>query len=318
VTEPDAPPTEASGPETPAAGPEPGESWGPTAVGAAADGASAARCPGCDAPAPGDGEECPACGAALSQRVLAERPEDSPLPPFKARAVGVLAAPLRTFGRHHAGWGWALPWLVVALAGVVYGALHLGLVDVGALAEQEFERALEEMPASQREALGDALETSRRWGVFQAKVGLIGGPPLSTLLGVLFAGGLVFAISVVLGDGKADLMRSISVAAYASLVNVVGYGALAVGVLLGNPAPQTSLKHLVDPLQAPATAALLSRLDPIVLYYYVVLAAGLTASCGLRRRRAVAVAAGLYGLASLALIGMGALQAVSQGMGGGW
>ena len=71
-----------------------------------------------------------------------------------------------------------------------------------------------------------------------------------------------------------------------------------------NPA---GLAALADPVGQPLLTAALSRLSPAVLYYYVLLAAGLAGSCGLRRGRALALSGGLYAGVSALLIGLGAL-----------
>lgn len=247
--------------------------------------------------------------------------EDVAVPPLLERVEGVLGAPFETLRRHDATWGWVGPWLVVALAGLLFGLVYLARVDVDAVRAAEQERAFDRMPAATRRSMEQpevqsTMETVGKFMGFMTRVGLVLGPPLLGLVGVVVAGGLVFVVALVhrKQGARADLARSISLASHVALANLVSTAACTVGALSGNPRPTAGLAALVDPFDRPALAALLGRLDPGTVLYYVLLVAGLVGSIQLPRRRAlvVALAAWLAGT----LFAVGAASA-AMSMGGG-
>jgi len=233
---------------------------------------------------------------------------------FWARVVAVLLAPFAAFERHDLSWGWWQPWLLVAALGVLVGGVSLARIDHEAWQTKQFERQLDQMSPTQRKQMekpevAEMLAKGRRFGIFFTKAGLILGPPLLGLVGLVLVAGLLFLAARFLGETKEpfEVATALSVAGYVSLANVLAYAGEGFGYLLGNPQPSVSLAALADPVGQPLLTAALSRLSPAVLYYYVLLAAGLAGSCGLRRGRALALSGGLYAGVSALLIGLGAL-----------
>lgn len=253
-------------------------------------------------------------------------PDDpGPVPPLGERVRGVLLDPRATFARHDAAWGWSGPFVLVALAGVLFGLVFMARVDITAVQRAASERAFEKMDAATRRRMDDPkvkeiVETSQRFTAFGTKVWLVVGPPVSGLVGMLVAGGLCFGAAYVLrlrhvSAPRPDLMRAISLAAHVSLVNLIGLGAQTLGALTGNPGPTTSAAHLVDMFDHPVLAAGLGRVDPVVLLYYVVLAAGLERSLRFPRPLALGLAAGAYVGVSLLAVVVAAGSAAMQSMG---
>ncbi|MCO5170832.1 MAG: hypothetical protein M9894_31270 [Planctomycetes bacterium] len=254
------------------------------------------------------------------------QPLDAGLPPLAERIRGVLLEPGATFARHDPSWGWIGPWLVVALAGVLYGLVVLARIDVVAVQRAEAERAMEQLdPATRRRIESDPktqeiLETTQRFMAFAGKVGLIVGPPVTGLGGLLVGGMLCFGASALLarrrpGAPRPDLTRCLSLAAHVSLVELVGVAARTIGALGGNHAPSTSAVNLVDAITQPVAAAALSRLDPVTLLYWAVLAAGLHGSLGLPRRASLGLAAGGYAAVSLGAVAIAGLGALASKLG---
>lgn len=246
---------------------------------------------------------------ARKERDLSDAPKG-----FWARAQAVLLAPFAAFERHDSSWGWWQPWLLVAALGVLVGGISLARIDHEAWQTKQFERQLDQMSPTQRKQMekpevAEMLAKGRRFGIFFTKAALILGPPLFGLIGLVLAAGLLFLVARFLGDSKEpfEVATALSVAGYLSLANVISYLGEGFGYLLGNPQPSASLAALADPVGQPLLSAGLSRLSPAVLYYYVLLAAGLAGACGLRRGRALAVSGGLYAGVSAALIGVAAL-----------
>jgi hypothetical protein len=251
------------------------------------------------------------------------RPDDdeAAVPPLLERVEGVLGAPFETLRRHDATWGWVGPWLVVAVAGLLFGLVYLARVDVDALREAEQERAFDRMPAATRRSVEqpevqETMKTVGKFMGFMTRVGLVLGPPILGLAGMVFAGGLVFVVALVhqKQGAKVDLARSISLAAHVGLANLVATVAGTVGALSGNPRPTASLAAFVDPFDKPAVAALLGRLDPSTVLYYVLLIAGLVGSIGLARRRALVVAFAAWLVGTLFAVGA---ATAAMSMGGG-
>lgn len=236
--------------------------------------------------------------------------DPGPVPPLVERVRGVLLEPRATFARHDAAWGWAGPFALVALAGVLFGLVYMARVDVAAFQRAARERAFEQLDPVARRRMDDPqvkeqVEKFGRLSAFGTKVWCVVGPPVSGLGGVLICGGLCFGAATLVhrrhpSAPRPDLMRSISLAAHVSLVNLVGLGALTLGALTANPQPTTSAANLVDPFTHPLVATVLGRVDPVALLYYVVLAAGLEASLRFPRQLAVSLAGGAF-LATTAL-----------------
>jgi hypothetical protein len=249
----------------------------------------------------------------------------APLVGFKERALAVLFLPERAFGDHDATWGWAKPWLLVAAVGVLIGAFTLLWVDLGAVLQGQAELAMDQMPSQQRKmiegnpAAKAMTEKMVKYQVFFAKVRAMAGPPISGLGGLLFAGGFLFLITrFVRGpDTPTDLFRCISLAAYVSLVNALGFVAVGVGVLTGNAMPSTGPAGLASPVSQAVLYTALERLDPFVIYYYVLLAVGLHASLKLSKKQALQVSVGAYATCSAILIGLAATGTALQGLGMG-
>lgn len=256
-----------------------------------------------------------AAPAEEAPREADDVPSLPPIPPLLERLLGVLVAPWRFLGLHHGGWGWAAPWLVVSCLGILAGVATVANGQLGPLVEHQMERQLAskraELEAKGIEIPPEAQEFQVKLGVFAAKIGSVVGPPLGSLWTMLVFGCVVFLGALVFGDPqRAGVMRSISLAAWCGLAQGVGYVAQTLASIAGSPAPATSLLHVVDQVEHPLVATLLSRLDPITLYYYGLLALGMHRSCGLTARASGSYVGGCFAVISL-------LQLALARLGGG-
>lgn len=229
------------------------------------------------------------------------------------RVFGVLLAPFQAFSGHDASWGWGKPWAIVAFAGLVVGVIFLARIDADAFQHWAWEKSQANMSKEQRAQLeqpevAEMMAKGRRVQSFLMKAGALAGPPLIGLVGILFAGFWLYLVANFLAKEPPDPMRCFSVAAYASLANLVDLAGAGAGVLMANPMPRPNLSALVsDPMTQPLLSASLERIGPGLFLYYLLLTAGLERSLGLTRRRAVLVTVGVYLLVSLLAISMGAL-----------
>lgn len=241
---------------------------------------------------------------------------------FSARVWAVLLSPFAAFAAHDPTWGWARPWALVALVGILAGSLGLMRTDSAAVDTWAWERALNQMGPAQRKQVenpetAEQIAKFRRLQGFFGKVAAVAGPPLLGLGGLVFMGGLLFVIGKVWSPEAPDPLRCFSLAAFVGLANLIDSLGAALGGLLSNPIPRPNLSALVDPFSQPLLSAGLSRLGPGLLLYYVLLAAALQGGLLLSRKRAIAVSGLLYLLASLVLIAFGALGALGQAQQGG-
>jgi hypothetical protein len=245
--------------------------------------------------------------------LAAEAEAIPPVPPLLERLLGVILAPFETFRLHHGAWGWAAPWLIVSALGVLAGVATVANGQLEGIVERQVERQQEELERRGIEINAEGLEFQRKLGIFFAKVGSMVGPPLGLLWSMFMFGTVAFVAVLVWGEPEAvDLMRCLSLAAWCSLGRGVGYVALTLAASAGSPMPATSLVHAVDGQSSPLLSALLGRVDPVVIYYYVLFAVGLRGSCRLSARNGAFVAGGCYLGVSLLQLGMG-LMAMSKG-----
>jgi hypothetical protein len=230
-------------------------------------------------------------------------------PPLKERALGILTEPVKTFSKLEPAWGLLGPWAAVAVAGILYAIVAMAQVDFAGLADKRAAYELTLLSDQQRRAVAQVEQTLNpgKLGSVMARLGLVLGPTVGTILAIVVVGLLLFGAAALLG-GKKDLLRSIVVAAHAKLIAVLSYAILLVALVLGNPAPTTSLKNAVDEAAQPLQAAILSIFDPIALWHTLLLGIGLAVALGMKRTRAAVVAAALHVIPWLAGLGFAALS----------
>jgi len=225
-----------------------------------------------------------------------------------SRWVRVLGSPRAAFAAHDAKqWGWLLPLVLVFVLSLAAG----GASVAGGSIEHNMELVEAQLesqgtPEQQRE---QALKITR---AMQYAGPLVVAPLFSVLWAVAVAGVcLVLGLVLQPGGEAVAFGRALSVSSHASLVLCVGLMASIVGSLSGNPMPSTSPAHLAS--VGSAGSAFLSRLDPVLILYYLVLSAGMQVSLGFSRVVSRLFCWGLYFSAS-ALVVLGALM--GQMMGG--
>jgi len=236
------------------------------------------------------------------------------VPSIGRRLSGVLCEPVATFRALDPAWGLLAPWLVIAGAGLVFGAVHFAQVDTKHLTEQMMAHQQSFLSDQTRRAMAQAEQSMNlgKWGALMTNLGLVAGPTVLSVLAIVTVGLFLFAGSKVLG-GRNDLLRAIVVAAHAKLVAVAGYGVTTVALVLGNPAPDTSLKNVVDEVANPIGAALLGFLDPIAIWHTVLLGIGLSLSLGVKRNRAAAYVIALHVIIRLPGVAAAALSLLQRG-----
>lgn len=245
-----------------------------------------------------------------------------PLAPTPAPAVlDVLRAPFGALAGVRAEHGWARPWLIVAVAGVLYGVLYLARFDLAAIQAAQSARGLDRLPAAQRKELErpevkEIMEKAARATALGTKAWLVLGPPVAGLARIGFTAAFVLAICALLrGRGAIVEPRlAAAVAAHAGLVDLVGLAARAVAAAAGQYAPLTSLGNLADPADQPVAFAALACVDPVALCGWLAVAGGLAGACRVPRRMALALAACGWAAVSALAVAMGAFAQLAQGL----
>lgn len=231
-----------------------------------------------------------------------------PLPPLTERVWRVLTSPGAAFAEHDGRWGWAGPWAVTALIALLLAVGVFARIDLDERVKRRWERMSSSPKAAQLQNLAeDQRDQAARMVAFIEKAKWVVAP-LGSLASIVLWGAVAFGACSFLGPRKADLLRCLSVSAYASLAGAVADAAQFVAVVLGRAPVGTGPAALVDDLGNPALSTALTRLDPALLFGYALLAIGLHRSCGLGRRQAWGVCGGAWLLLSLILAGMAGMQ----------
>lgn len=267
------------------------------------------------APPPSEDSLAPAAGPAHPP---AKEAVSTLLRSFSDRAWGVLLAPFQTFRHHDPSWGWGQAWGFVALVGILVGILGLVRVDHERVGNWTWERATANMNKAQRAQVdnpevAEMMAKSRRVQAFLGKLSSVLGPPLLGLIGLVFGAAFLYVVSMVFSKEPPDPIRCLSVAAFVSLANLIDLCGSGMANLLANALPRPNLSAFVDPFTQPLLTAVLGRLSPGLMAYYLLLTAGLEGSLGLTRRRAIAVSVVTFLVVTLIMVGLGGLSKLQQG-----
>jgi len=255
-----------------------------------------------DAAAPGLDAEAPDRGA------LPPLEPEAPVPPLRDRVWEVLARPRAAFARHDGRWGVLGPWAVVAAVSLVLAVGVFARVDLDARIKAGWERVSSSERAGMRGLTDDQRDQAARVVAFFEKAKWVLAP-LGALASLVLWGLVAFGACHLLSPRRPDLLRCLSVSAYSGLAGAVGDAAQLAAVLLGRAPDGTGPATLVDPLGSPHLHSALARLDPALLFGYGLFAIGLTASCGLERRRAYGLCGAVWLVLSAAAVGLAAAGA---------
>jgi hypothetical protein len=209
----------------------------------------------------------------------------------------VLLAPRRVFSRVEdvPAYGWSLVVLLAAVTLLGYATVETGLIDreVGRRVEQGIaDLEKQQFDVVERSALSKMIEEKREEGEFlrlMARVQHVVARPVWTLASVLLLSSL-FYVLVALGGKKPEWHTLITIGVFASFVDVVG-GAVRLAFMLHfrTLTADTSLAPLARLMlpdgEASASAVLsgaLSAVDPFRIWFWVVVAVGLTVTSQLR------------------------------------
>jgi hypothetical protein len=229
-------------------------------------------------------------------------------------ALMVFAAPRALFNRVEdtGAYGWALVTLLGLVVLIGYAKVQSGLID--RVVDQETEKELARMEESQanlvdRIQLRDNMESVRKAAVFQKTITRLGAVvlmPVYVLASFMLIASLLYAM-VALTGRKPEYHTLMSICVYAGFISLAAL-ALQLGMMLYYRTTEvdTSLRAIAALWPGVKwLGPVLSGIDPFRLWYWILVAVGLTVTQQLSRRMAV-VTCTLFCLAGIGIhIGMG-------------
>jgi hypothetical protein len=229
-------------------------------------------------------------------------------------ALLVYTAPRTLFSRVEdtGAYGWALVTLIGLVMLIGYAEVQTGLID--RVVDQRTEQALASLEASQadlvdRIELRERMETVRKAGDFNkllARLGVVVFDPAFMLASFLVIASVLYAL-VALTGRKPEYHTLMSICVYSGFIVLVGYIVrLAMVICYRTTQVDTSLGMLV----APGQPTPLSAVDPFRIWFWVLVAIGLTVTRQLSRRMAIVSCA----VMGLVVIGVRAAMAYSLKM----
>lgn len=256
--------------------------------------------------------------------------------PVASRRIGLIDVPLallspkRVFARVEdvPAYGWSLVVLLLSVTLIGFAEVQTGLIDrkVARHVEQGIAQLeKQQYDVVERSALTKMIEEKRKEGEFlhlMERVRVIVANPIGTLASVLLLSAFFYAL-VALGGRKPEWHTLLTILVFAGFVDVIS-GVVRLGFMLRFRTLdiETSLASLARMMPidgegaAQATAAvtgLLSAADPFRIWFWVVVATGLTVTSQLRGWKAWAgctlcwiTAAAIRTLVSVASVGPGA------------
>jgi len=248
---------------------------------------------------------------AVANRML--RPVSGPL--GVRHALLVYVAPRSLFNRveDNGAYGLALLTLIGLVMLIGYAKVQTGLVDRDV--DLVTEKKLAELEQNQknlvdRVALKEAMEGVRKEAVFGktiTRLGVIVLQPIYLLGSFLLIASILYAM-VALTGRKPEYHTLMSICVYAGFIELTGY---VVELLMMLYYRSTEVGTTLAPLGTGVMSKVLSGVDPFRIWYWVLVAIGLSVTQQLSRRMAIACST------VMCLLGMGVYAGLAFASGGG-
>ncbi len=224
----------------------------------------------------------------------------------------VYAAPTRVFARIEdtGAYGWALVVLLVLITLIGYTKVQTGLIDE--VVDRQTGQRLAELEESQaqlvdRVQLTDRLDAIRKQGEFSktmSRLGAMVASPTYMLASFLLIASVLYAVVAMTGR-KPEYHTLISICVYAGFIDLAAY-LLQLGMMFYYR--RIDIDTSLAALAAPGKPTMLAAIDPFQIWFWVLIAMGLTVTQQLSRRMAIVACAllclvGAGGRAALAFAG---------------
>jgi len=247
--------------------------------------------------------------------------------PRRRSTIGVwdvpvaLVAPKRVFARVEdvGAYGWTLVWLLTAVTLLGFALIETGLVDREV--DRDVQVRIAELEKTQadiveRSALSKLIEDAKQEGEFDrlmTRVAVIGANPLLTLATVLLIPAALYGF-VALTGRKPEWHTLVTICVFASFADVLGELTRLVLMLRHQTLDvYTSLALLTQSgdfgsnLHGPAAVAvpaMLSSFDPFRVWFWLLMAVGLTTTSQVRGWKAWATCFGFWLIAAMVRTGV--------------
>ncbi len=217
---------------------------------------------------------------------------ERPVQPLGVRhALLVYAAPRSLFRRVEdtGAYGWALVTLLGLVTLIGYASVQTGLIDE--VVERQTEKQLADLESTQlnlvdRIELKDRMDTIRKGGVFNkmmARLGAVVFSPVYLLTSYLLIASFLYAM-VALTGRKPEYHTLMSICVYSGFIELAAYAVrFAMMMHYRSLEVDTSLGILATPGQP----SFLVAFDPFRIWFWVLVAIGLTVTHQLSRRMAI-------------------------------
>lgn len=223
--------------------------------------------------------------------------EPEKLPPGVWDAWWIYTSPSALFDRIEdtGAYGLTLVTLLAFVTLIGYLQVQSGLID--RLVEQQTNAQLEKLETSRqdlvdRTQLSEVMKDVRKQGEFNKtmrRLQVIVFSPIRMLAAFLLTSSLLYA-AVALTGRKPEYHTLMSICVYAGFIDLVAYGLRAAMMFYYRTiAVDTSMGMFVNPHKPTVLVAL----DPFVIWYWILVAIGLTVTRQLSRRMAIVCCTGL-------------------------
>jgi len=206
--------------------------------------------------------------------------------------LAVYAAPRRVFARVEdtGAYGWALVVLLVLITLIGYTKVQTGLIDQ--VVDRQTGQRLAELEKSQgqlvdRVQLKDRLDAIRKQGEFtktMSRLGATVASPAYMLASFLLIASVLYA-AVAMTGRKPEYHTLMSICVYAGFIDLAAY-LLTLGMMFYYR--RIDVDTSLAALAAPGKPTVLAAIDPFQIWFWVLVAMGLTITHQLSRRMAVA------------------------------
>jgi len=207
-------------------------------------------------------------------------------------ALLVFAAPRELFARVEdtGAYGWALVLLLGLVVLVGYAKVQTGLID--RVVDENTEKQLAQLEESHgnlvdRIELKDRLESTRKAAIFEktmTRIGVVALQPMYLLASFMLIASALYAM-VALTGRKPEYHTLMSICVYAGFIELAAIVLeLAMMLYFRTTDVHTSLKALGPP----GKPTVLAGIDPFRIWFWVLVAIGLTVTQQLSRRMAIA------------------------------
>ena len=213
-------------------------------------------------------------------------------------ALLIYGSPRDVFSRVEdtGAYGWTLATLILLVTLIGYAQIQTGLIDRNVAIQTEVELAnLEKTQGDllDRSELRDRMEAIHKQAEFTrmiTRLAVVIATPLQFVVSFLLIAAVLYA-AVALTGRKPEYHTLMSICVFAGFIELAGY-ALQLGMMLYYRT--TEVDTTLGALAAPGKPSVLAAIDPFHIWFWVLVAIGLTVTHQLSRKVAIGMCVAIY------------------------